>query len=323
MMSCRARARRGREIRAISVTDNLGKTAMAEDATRSRLGRGLAALIGDVAGETSQERPRGQRRLPTGALRPNARNPRRVFSNAELDELVASLRERGIIQPIIARPVRGAAEAYEIIAGERRWRAAQRAGLHEVPVVVIEATDAEALQIAIIENVQRADLNPLEEADGYRALMDEFGNSQDEIAKIIGKSRSHVANTLRLLKLPETVKAYIHAGKLSAGHARMLVGQPNAEELAEEIVARGLNVRQVEAMAREVGGKTAKSRANGRKSHERAEKNANLIALEKRISDALGLVVSIDHRERGGVLSIRYRNLDQLDDVLRRLEKKL
>jgi ParB family chromosome partitioning protein len=304
------------------VTDSLGKTAMADDQTRSRLGRGLAALIGDVGTESSAERPRGQRRLPTGALRPNARNPRRTFSNAELDELVASLRERGIIQPIVARSVRGAAESYEIIAGERRWRAAQRAGLHEVPVVIIEASDAEALQIAIIENVQRADLNPLEEAEGYRALMDEFGNDQDDIAKIIGKSRSHVANTVRLLKLPETVKAYIHAGKLSAGHARMLVGQPKAEELAEEIVARGLNVRQVEAMARDAGEKAGKGHANGHKSRARADKNANLVALEKRISDALGLVVSIDHRERGGVLSIRYRNLDQLDDVLRRLEKK-
>jgi ParB family transcriptional regulator, chromosome partitioning protein len=304
------------------VTEGLGKAAMAEDPTRSRLGRGLAALIGDVGTESSIERPRGQRRLPTGALRPNARNPRRTFSNAELDELVASLRERGIIQPIVARPVRGAADAYEIIAGERRWRAAQRAGLHEVPVVIIEATDAEALQLAIIENVQRADLNPLEEADGYRALMDEFGNSQDEIAKIIGKSRSYVANTLRLLKLPETVKAYIHAGKLSAGHARMLVGQANAEELAEEIVVRGLNVRQVEAMAREAGAKSAKAGTNGHKSRARAEKNANLLALEKRISDALGLVVSVNDRGRGGVISIRYRSLDQLDEVLRRLEKK-
>jgi ParB family chromosome partitioning protein len=295
---------------------------MAEDGSRSRLGRGLAALIGEVAAESSSvERPRGQRRLPTSALRPNARNPRRVFSNAELDELAASLRERGIIQPIIARPVRGAADQYEIIAGERRWRAAQRAGLHEVPVVVVDATDAEALEMAIIENVQRADLNPLEEADGYRALMEEFGNSQDDIAKTVGKSRSYVANTLRLLKLPETVKAHIHSGKLSAGHARMLVGQPNAEELAEEIVARGLNVRQVEAMAREAGEKRGKN-PPGRKAHRRAEKNANMLALEKRISDALGLIVSIDHRERGGTLTIRYRNLDQLDDVLRRLEKK-
>jgi ParB family chromosome partitioning protein len=305
----------------IDVTDNHGKTAMADDSTRSRLGRGLAALIGEVAAEAAVERPRGQRRLPLGALRPNARNPRRTFSNTELDELVASLRERGIIQPIVVRQARGPGEAYEIIAGERRWRAAQRAGLHEVPVVIIEASDAEALQIAIIENVQRADLNPLEEADGYRALMDEFGNNHDEIAKIIGKSRSHVANTVRLLKLPETVKNYIHAGKLSAGHARMLIGHANAEDLAEEIVARGLNVRQVEAMARESGGKS-KGPANGRKASEHKEKSANLIALEKRISDALGLTVSIEDRERGGVLSIRYRSLDQLDTVLRRLEEK-
>jgi ParB family transcriptional regulator, chromosome partitioning protein len=294
---------------------NPGK--LAEDHARSRLGRGLAALIGDMAGETSVDHPRGQRRLPTAALRPNPRNPRRAFPNAELDELVASLRERGIIQPIVARPVQGAADVYEIIAGERRWRAAQRAGLHEVPVVIIEANDAEALQLAIIENVQRADLNPLEEADGYRALIEEFGNSQDEIAKIVGKSRSHVANTLRLLKLPETIKAYIHSGKLFAGHARMLIGQPDAERLAEEIVARGLNVRQVESLARETGERGGKSRAV-----RRAAKNANLVALEKRISDALGLAVSITEAKRGGVLTIRYRSLDQLDDVLRRLEKR-
>ena len=166
------------------------------------MGRGLAALIGDVGAESTVERPRGQRRLPTGSLRPNVRNPRRAFDSAELDELVASLRERGIIQPIVVRPLRGVADGYEIIAGERRWRAAQRAGLHEVPVVIIEATDAEALQLAIIENVQRADLNPLEEAEGYRALVEEFGNSQEEIAKIVGKSRSYVANTLRLLNSP-------------------------------------------------------------------------------------------------------------------------
>ena len=302
------------------MSDIVGKAAMADDASRSRLGRGLAALIGEVSAEASSERPRGQRRLPTGALRPNARNPRRVFSDTELDELVASLRERGIIQPIVARSMRGANDSYEIIAGERRWRAAQRAGLHEVPVVIIEATDAEALQIAIIENVQRADLNPLEEADGYRALMDEFHNNQEDIARIIGKSRSHVANTLRLLKLPETVKAHIHSGKLSAGHARMLIGQPNAEQLAEEIVSRGLNVRQVEALARETGQKHGKG--NGRQSHARAKKNADVVALEKRLADSLGLVVSIDDGARGGTLTIRYRNHDQLDEVLRRLERK-
>jgi ParB family chromosome partitioning protein len=297
---------------------NSGK--LAEDHARSRLGRGLAALIGDMAAETSVDRPRGQRRLPTAALRPNPRNPRRAFPNAELDELVASLRERGIIQPIVARPVQGATDVYEIIAGERRWRAAQRAGLHEVPVVIIEANDAEALQLAIIENVQRADLNPLEEAEGYRALIEEFGNSQDEIAKIVGKSRSHVANTLRLLKLPEAIKSYIHAGKLFAGHARMLIGQPDAERLAEEIVAHGLNVRQVENLAREAAERGGKSRA--RAARHGAGKNSNLVALEKRISDALGLAISIKEAKRGGVLTIRYRSLDQLDDVIRRLEKR-
>jgi ParB family chromosome partitioning protein len=291
---------------------------MAEDAARSRLGRGLAALIGDVGTESSAERPRGQRRAPTTSLRPNARNPRRMFSEDELDELTASLRERGMIQPILARPVRGAPDAYEIIAGERRWRAAQRAGLHEVPVVIIEATDEESLQLAIIENVQRADLNPLEEAEGYRALMEDFSHTQDDIAKMVGKSRSHVANTLRLLKLPPSIRAYIFKGKLDAGHARMLVGQPNAEKLAEEIVARGLNVRQVEEIARQESGRNGKSPSRKRS----AEKNADTLALEKRMSDALGLVVSIDDRGESGVVSIRYRNLEQLDDLAQRLEKK-
>lgn len=303
------------------MTEGLGKAAMADDTSRSRLGRGLAALIGEVDAESSVERPRGQRRLPTEALHPNARNPRRVFSNAELDELAASLRERGIIQPIVARPVRGTPDAYEIIAGERRWRAAQRAGLHEVPVVIIEATDDEALQLAIIENVQRANLNPLEEAEGYRALIRDFSHSQEDVARLVGKSRSYVANTLRLQTLPDSVKEHIHAGRLDAGHARALVGHHDAARLADEIVAGGLNVRQVEALARETG-KKANGHKNGRKSLARAEKNANLVALEKRISDAIGLVVNINDRGRGGVLSIRYRNLDQLDDVLRRLEKK-
>jgi ParB family transcriptional regulator, chromosome partitioning protein len=305
------------------MTESSGEAAMAEEGSRSRLGRGLAALIGDVGQESSVERPRAQRRLPTGSLRPNPRNPRRVFAAAELDELAASLRERGIIQPIVVRPLRGVADGYEIIAGERRWRAAQRAGLHDVPVVVIEATDAEALQLAIIENVQRADLNPLEEADGYRALMEEFHNSQEEIAKIVGKSRSYIANTLRLLKLSDAVKAHINNGKLTAGHARMLIGEPNAEELAADIIARGLNVREVEAMARTRANKNGKQQTSG--GHARAEsaKSADTLAAEKRVSDALGLSVSIDQRRGGsGTLSIRYRNDDQLDDVLRRLEKR-
>jgi ParB family chromosome partitioning protein len=286
------------------------------------LGRGLAALIGDVGQESSAERPRAQRRLPTSSIRPNARNPRRVFAAAELDELAASLRERGIIQPIVVRALRGVPDGYEIIAGERRWRAAQRAGLHEVPVVVIEATDAEALQLAIIENVQRADLNPLEEADGYRALMEEFHNSQEDIARIVGKSRSYIANTLRLLKLPETVKAYIQSGQLTAGHARTLIGEPNAEQLAEAIVARGLNVREVEAEARARANRNGKKQTNGR-ARSASAKSADTLAAEKRLTDALGLTVSIDQRRGGGgTLTVRYRNVDQLDEVIHRLERR-
>jgi ParB family transcriptional regulator, chromosome partitioning protein len=305
------------------MSERAGEAAMAEEGTRSRLGRGLAALIGDVGEESSVERPRAQRRLPTSALRPNARNPRRSFAAAELEELAASLRERGIIQPIVVRSLRGVPDGYEIIAGERRWRAAQRAGLHEVPVVIIEATDAEALQLAIIENVQRADLNQLEEAEGYRALMEEFHNSQEEIAKIVGKSRSYIANTLRLLKLPDAVKAYIQDGKLTAGHARMLIGEANAEQLAQDIVARDLNVREVEAMARERAHKSGKKQTNGRRAHGAAAKDADTLAAEKRLTDALGLTVSIDQRRGGGgTLSIRYRDFDQLDDVIQRLEKR-
>jgi len=290
---------------------------MADDAARSRLGRGLASLIGDMSAEATAtpERGRSPRRAPVEHLRPNARNPRSHFSDAELDELAASIRERGIIQPIVVRTVRGLADAYEIIAGERRWRAAQRAGLHDVPIVVHEASDAEALELAIVENVQRADLDPIEEATGYQRLATEFGYSQEDIAKIVGKSRPHVANTIRLLKLSDKIKGYIHAGKLTGGHARMLVGQPNAEELAEQIVAQGLNVRQVEAMAREVSTrpKTARKPKPG--------KDADTLAMEKRLSNALGLVVTIDHKGEAGTVHIAYRDLDQLDEVIRRLEQ--
>jgi len=297
-----------------------GKAAMAEEA-RSRLGRGLASLIGDVGNESSAEqRPQGQRRIPTAALRPNARNPRRVFANDELDELAASLRERGIIQPIAVRPIRGVADSYEIIAGERRWRAAQRAGLHEVPVFVIEATDAEALQLAIVENVQRSDLNPLEEAEGYRALIRDFSYSQDDVARTIGKSRSHVANILRLQTLPDRVRDHILSGRLSAGHARALVGHHDAERLADEIVANGFNVRQVEEIARQQSNRAGKR--SGRNQKNSPDKSTDTVALEKQLSDALGLVVSIDHRGEGGVLSIRYRSLEQLDDLTERLSKK-
>jgi ParB family transcriptional regulator, chromosome partitioning protein len=274
--------------------------------------------MGDVGDETEAiERTRSQKRVPVEFLHPNPRNPRRLFAEVELDELAASIRERGIIQPILVRTARVGPDSYEIIAGERRWRAAQRAGTHDVPIVILEVNDREALELAIVENVQRTDLNPLEEAAGYQALTDEFGHNQDEIAKIVGKSRSHVANTLRLLKLPETVKTYLHEGKISAGHARALLGQANPEAMARQIVANSLNVRQVEAMVQDLAakaGRTAKRRQRG-------EKDADTLALEKRVSDALGLLVSLDHRGEGGELKIRYRSLEQLDDLIRRLER--
>jgi ParB family transcriptional regulator, chromosome partitioning protein len=291
---------------------------MTEDAARSRLGRGLAALMGDVGDETAAiERTRSQKRVPVEFLHPNPRNPRRLFAETELDELAASIRERGIIQPILVRTARGGPDSYEIIAGERRWRAAQRAGTHDVPIVILEVNDREALELAIVENVQRTDLNPLEEAAGYQALTDEFGHHQDEIAKIVGKSRSHVANTLRLLKLPEGVKAYLNDGKISAGHARALLGQSDPDAMARQIVANSLNVRQVEAMVQDLAAKAGRKV----KRRQRGEKDADTLALEKRVSDALGLVVSLDHRGEGGELRIRYRSLEQLDDLIRRLER--
>jgi ParB family chromosome partitioning protein len=291
---------------------------MAEDTHRSRLGRGLASLIGDVGAdnEQAQHHARGQRRVPIEFVRANPRNPRRNFSDAELGELANSIRERGIIQPIVVRTVRGATDAFEIIAGERRWRAAQRAGLHEVPIIVHEASDAEALELAIIENVQRADLNPLEEAMGYQALADQYKYTQDDIARTVGKSRSHVANTLRLLKLPDPVKDYINAGKLTAGHARALVGLPDPEPIAREIVERGLNVRDVETLAQQrasAAGKPKKTRA-------RAAKDVDTLALEKRLTDALGLAVTLEAKGESGIVQIKYRDLDQLDEIIRRLE---
>ena len=293
------------------------EAAVAHD-ERSRLGRGLAALIGDVGDEAAVlERTRSQRRVPIEFLKPNPRNPRRTFADAELDELAASIRERGIIQPILVRTVRGAIDQYEIVAGERRWRASQRAGLHDVPVLLLEVNDREALELAIIENVQRTDLNALEEAGGYQALADEFKYSQDDIAKIVGKSRPHVANTLRLLKLPEGVQNFIRTGKLSAGHARALLGQPDPEALAKAIVAQGLNVRQAEAIVQE----RASSAGKARKPRQRADKDADTLALEKRLSDALGLMVTIAHRASGGELKIRYKTLEQLDAVIRRIER--
>jgi len=287
-------------------------------ADHSRLGRGLAALMGDVGEETMSpaDGSRKPRHAPIENLSANPRNPRRNFTDAELNELSASIKERGIIQPIVVRPSRAKDDQFEIIAGERRWRAAQRAGLHDVPIVVIEATDAQALEFAIIENVQRSDLNPIEEAAGYLALMEEFNHSQDDVAQIVGKSRSHVANMVRLLKLSEPVQALVRAGQLSAGHARQLVGQPNALEIAQDIIKRGLNVRQIEAAMRKDGRAQAREVAGTSRA-----KAPDTKALERRLSDALGLEVSVDHRGQGGTLHIKYRDLDQLDGVLRKLDR--
>ncbi len=288
--------------------------AMAEE--RSRLGRGLAALIGDVGDETAAiERARGQKRIPIEYIKANPKNPRRHFDGEELDNLAASIRVKGILQPILVRPVRGKTDAYEIVAGERRWRAAQRAGVHDVPVTLLEINDREALEIAIVENVQRSDLNPLEEANGYENLLEQFKYSQNDLAKVVGKSRSHIANTLRLLKLPNSVKKLLAEGKLTAGHARALLAHDDPEKLAKAIVEGGLNVRDVEALSpperKTSKGKAAKTKA--------ASKTADVRALERNLSDALGLSVAINNRGARGELRIRYRSLEQLDAVCRKL----
>lgn len=296
------------------------------DEQRSRLGRGLAALIGEMEPPATPA-PRGgagrggPRRVPIEHVRPNPRNPRRAFLEEGLEDLTASIREKGIIQPIVVRPLKGA-DAFEIVAGERRWRAAQRVALHEVPVVVLELTDREALEIAIIENVQRADLNAVEEAQGYEALMEEFDYSQTDLAKVIGKSRSHIANTLRLLKLPEGVKTYLADGRLSAGHARALIGTPDPERMAKDVVEKGLSVREVEALAKTRAALTGGAPAvapKGGKPAAPERKSADIRALEKRLTDLLGLGVSLDGKGEAGELRIRYASFDQLDDICRRL----
>lgn len=289
---------------------------MAEEAPRARLGRGLAALIGDVGDEQQVvDRARGQRRVPVEFLRPNPRNPRKRFTEEELEDLSNSVREKGIVQPILVRSVPGEANHYEIIAGERRWRAAQIAGLHDVPIVVLEVSDREALELAIIENVQRSDLNALEEAAGYETLIANYGYSQSDLAKIIGKSRSHIANTLRLLKLPGEIREALHDGRLTAGHARALLSVDDPVAAAKRIIEKGLTVRDAEAMAQE----DAAEAGRAPKKKARAEKDSDTLALEKELTDRLGLIVTIDHKSPGGQIVIRYATLEQLDGVCQRL----
>lgn len=287
---------------------------MAEDMPRRALGRGLAALIGDVDNDASAlERARSQRRIPIEFLRPNPRNPRKSFAPEDLEDLAASVRERGIVQPILARRVTGSDNRYEIIAGERRWRAAQKAGLHEVPVLIHEATDKEALELAIVENVQRTDLNAVEEALGYQQLIDEFGYTQVALADVIGKSRPHVANTLRLLKLPDSVRTLVQDGTLSAGHARALITAADPEAAALRIVEAGLNVRDTEALVERPPARKAKAAKKA--------KDVDTAALEKGMADAIGLPVAIKHKANGsGEVRIRYRTLEQLDEICRRIQ---
>jgi ParB family transcriptional regulator, chromosome partitioning protein len=283
-----------------------------------RLGRGLAALIGSAQDDADVGAQRNQqRRAPVEFLRPNPRNPRREFAEPDLEDLSASIREKGILQPIVVRSVSGGGDLYEIIAGERRWRAAQKAGLHEVPIIVVTANDQEALELAIIENVQRTDLNPLEEANGYERLAAEYGYTHADIAKTIGKSRSHVANMTRLVRLPEKTKQMLSDGRISAGHARALLSVAEPDTVAASIVDKGLTVRDVEKLAQDQAARTEQTRPA--KSPKESKNDPDTRALEKKLSDALGLSVSIKPSGESGELTIRYRTLEQLDGVCARL----
>jgi len=280
---------------------------------KSRLGRGLASLIGEPTPSQPRLPPEGEQRIVgIDQIRAGRLNPRKDFREEELAELTDSIRQKGLVQPILVRPD-GSGSGYEIVAGERRWRAAQKAGLHRVPVIVRELVDQEVLELAIIENVQRSDLNAIEEANGYSELIERYGYTQEALAEVIGKSRSHVANTLRLLKLPDTVRGLVQEGNITAGHARALVGREDAELLARRIVREDLNVREVEAMVQSgaTGGSTDRKPR---------EKDPDTRAFEKELADVLGLKVEIKRGSgESGVLMIKYGNFDQLDYIRIRL----
>ena len=288
---------------------------------KKRLGRGLAALIGDDVIEpaiaVNADDPAvvtlatGLRQIPVELLVANPNNPRRVFAEEDIESLSRSLRDKGLLQPILVRPK---GDHYEIVAGERRWRAAQRASIHTVPVLIRDLDDRETLEIAIIENVQRADLNPLEEARAYKMLMDQYDYTQQQLADSIGKSRSHIANTMRLLQLPESVLAQVEGGTLSAGHARAIVATENPQDLAEQIIKLGLSVRQAEDLTREQA-------ARPKKKFGIAEKDADTRALESSVTAALGLMVAIDHKGPAGSVTISYKTLEQLELIAHRLSK--
>lgn len=288
----------------------------AQDNKRRGLGRGLSALLGSESEDLATlDKLRTTRQLPTSVLRPGRFQPRHRFDPDEMAALVRSIQAQGILQPILVRRAPDDPNSYEIIAGERRWRAAQEAQLHEVPVIVKELADGEALEIALVENIQRQDLTPLEEAEGYRRLMEEFAHTQEDLAKVVGKSRSHVANMMRLLSLPQPVKEMLDRRELTAGHARALLNAPNPAALAQAIVARGLNVRQAEQLTREGPGRPK------RVTPPSAPKDADTLALERDLSLKLGLKVSLYGQGSKGTLMLHYEDLAQLDELVQRLTR--
>ena len=291
---------------------------MTDQRRRSGLGRGLGALLGDIAQEApiapGANTNAGVRMLPVESLTPHPGQPRRHFDSALLDELAGSIAARGLIQPIVVRPH---GHGFQIVAGERRWRAAQRARLREVPVVVRELTDAETLEIALVENIQRQDLNAIEEAQAYQRLAAEFGHTQEALAQIVHKSRSHIANLLRLLDLPPVVQAQVVDGTLSMGHARALLGGRDIEALSQEVVARNLSVRDTEKLVREA--KTGAARSAAGASRGPVAQDPDIAALEHQLADLLGLQVRVVHGDKGGTLTLSYSTLDQLDMVCQRL----
>ncbi|CAO3355903.1 ParB/RepB/Spo0J family partition protein [Azospirillum sp. 11R-A] len=290
-------------------------------ARRASLGRGLSALFGEATEDYSAlDKVRQSKQVPIEFVHPGKYQPRRKFDDEAIQGLVESIRDKGILQPLLVRRDAEDANSYELIAGERRWRAAQIAGLHEVPVIIRDLSDREALEIALIENIQRQDLTPLEEAEGYRRLMEEFEHTQEDLARAVGKSRSHVANMMRLLALPEPVKSMVQDGALTAGHARALLTAPDPAAVAREVVTRGLNVRQTEDLMRgdQPKAKKGKAAAGGAGSAP-AMKDVDLINLEEEISARIGLKVAINPQGQRGTITIHYQTLDQLDDVLHRL----
>jgi ParB family chromosome partitioning protein len=295
----------------------MSDNAVGTRAKRAQLGRGLAALFGEAGGRVTVEpggaRPTGVVNVPIEAIRPSPFQPRRRFAEEELDGLAQSIREKGIVQPLLVRPIVDAAADFELVAGERRWRAAQRVGLHDVPVVVRPLGDSEVIEIALIENLQREDLSALEEAEAYSRLVREFGRSQASLAEAVGKSRSHVANTLRLLSLPAPVRQSLDEGALTAGHARALLGAPDPSALAQEVMRRGLNVRATERLVRRRTEQPAPKSPTAR--------DVDTVALEREIAAALGLRVTLDPKTRGGSLTVHYATLEQLDRVISLLRR--